>query len=202
MSGPRKIAPSEKIDLERISFLLVDDNSQLLQLLSHVVSGFGARRIIKCNSAAKARDVLSSTLVDFIVTDAQMPEEDGFELTKWVRSEGADAGRHVPIVIVTGHTPHRDVVRARDCGAHYVVTKPLSPQVLLDRIFWAAQDKRNFVVCDSYVGPDRRRRTLGPPVGTRGRRQDDGADAPPGTAEPSMSQEAIDALMRPESVAI
>ena len=202
MSGPRKIMAHERIDLERITFLLVDDNNQLLQLMSQVVTGFGARKIIKCGSAAKARAALSSTVVDFILTDAQMPEEDGFELTNWVRREGVDAHRHVPIVIVTGHTPRRDVMRARDCGAHFVVTKPLSPKVLLERIFWAAQDRRDFVVCEAYVGPERRTKTLGPPLGTRGRRHDDlnGGSRP--TDEPDMCQDAMDELMTAETVAI
>ena len=202
MSGPRKILAHEKIDLERITFLLVDDNSQLLQMMSQVVTGFGARKIIKCGSAAKARAALSSTLVDFIVTDAQMPEEDGFEFTNWVRRVGAEAHRHVPIVIVTGHTPRRDVVRARDCGAHYVVTKPLAPQVLLERIFWAAQDKRNFVVCDTYIGPDRRTKHLGPPLGTNGRRHDDRQENRSAADDSNLGQHAIDALMKPEAVAI
>ena len=202
MSAPRKIMASEKIDLERITFLLVDDNNQSLDIMSQVVSGFGVRQLIKCGSAAEARAALSRNTVDFIVTDAQMPDEDGFEFTKWVRKEATDAHKHVPIVIVTGHTPRRDVMRARDCGAHFVVTKPLTPKVLLERIFWVAQDTRSFVECDSYTGPDRRTKRLGPPAGTEGRRHDDLKGALGAAEEPNMSQDAINALMKPAKVAI
>lgn len=202
MSSSRKVLASEKIDLERISFLLVDDNNQSLDIMSQVVSGFGVRQMIKCSSAAEARAALTRNVIDFIVTDAQMPEEDGYDLVRWVRKEATDAHKHVPIVVVTGHTPRRDVVRARDCGAHFVVAKPLTPRVLLERIFWVAKDMRNFVECDTYSGPDRRNKRLGPPAGTEGRRHDDLTGALGEAEEPNMSQDAINALMKPAKVAI
>jgi CheY-like chemotaxis protein len=193
---------SAKIDLERIQFLLVDDNAQSVDIMSQVVSGFGCRNIIKCTSAEDAKAVLGKTAIDFLLTDAQMPVEDGYALTKWVRSEGPENNRFIPIIIVTGHTPRTQVMRARDCGAHFVVAKPLTPKVLLERIFWVAQDERKFIVCDVYSGPDRRFQRLGPPVGTEGRRSDDLSGDIGEAAEPNMSQDDINALMKPAKVAL
>ena len=60
--------------------------------------------------------------------------------------------------------------RARDCGANFILARPLSPEVLLERILWIAREKRHFISCSSYVGPDRRFHEAGPPVGMPERR--------------------------------
>ena len=187
----------DKINLEKVQFLLIDDNYQSLNIMHQVVVGFGARGVLKCQSAAAGREIINNTPLDVILTDAQMPDEDGYSLIKWVRRKAPEPNRFVPIVLVTGHTPQSKVHKARDCGAHFVVAKPLPPYVLLERIFWSTREDRKFVECDGYVGPDRRFQRLGPPAGAEGRRADDLKDAP---AEPNLSQEDINAPMKPAKV--
>ena len=62
----------------------------------------------------------------------------------------------MPVIVLTGHTPMSRVAGARDSGASFVVKKPISAQVLHDRICWAAQSQRPFISAGAYVGPDRR----------------------------------------------
>jgi len=62
----------------------------------------------------------------------------------------------------------------------------VSPAVMLERIIWIASERRPFVNCASYVGPDRRFHDLGPPAGTAGRRHDDLMDI----AEPAEPETA------------
>ena len=89
-------------------------------------------------------------------------------------------------------------MRARDCGANFVVTKPLAPRVLLDRIAWLGRETRGFVeIGDGYVGPDRRFKAYGPPAGEAGRRRDDLPLEVGEAVESNMSQDDIDALMNP-----
>ena len=83
-----------------------------------------------------------------------------------------------------------------------MVAKPITPKVLLERIFWVAREDRAFIECDTYVGPDRRFKHEGPPPGTDGRRKD---DLPPEVGEaqtPNMSDDEIANLMRPAKVQI
>ncbi len=81
--------------------------------------------------------------------------------------------------MVAGHTPIDQVEKARDCGANFVVAKPLAPRILLERVVWIAQESRPFVELDSYIGPDRRFHDVGPPKdGQPGRRRSDKAAAP------------------------
>ena len=78
--------------------------------------------------------------------------------------------------------------------------KPLTPIILIERIFWVAHAGRSFVTTDKYVGPNRRFRFDGPPTGEVGRRYDDLKEDLGAAIEPNMSQDQIDALMLPRKV--
>ena len=197
---PGQVLSSDRINLERISFLLVDDNQTSLDITGGVVSGFGVRSITKCISVREAKDVIRRGPIDFIIADAQLPVEDGYTFLEWVRREAEEPNRFVPAIIIVGHTKMGDVLKARDCGAHFIVTKPLTPKVLLDRIFWVARDERLFIDCEGYVGPDRRFKRLGPPTGTSGRRADDLSGKVGSAKEPNLSQDEINNLMKPAKV--
>ncbi len=164
---------SDKLNLERINFLLVDDNPQALIIAASVLAGFGVRNYHKCGSVKEAREYLSTNAIDFLLTDAHMPEEDGYSLVRWLRRSAPEANRFIPVVVVTGHTRQSQVLEARDCGVNAIVAKPLIPRILLERIFWVANDQRKFIECDNYIGPDRRLRNLGAPEGVQGRRAED-----------------------------
>ena len=131
-----------------------------------------------------------------------MPDETGYELTRWFRREGPEANRLVPSIVVTGHTRLLQIFAARDCGAHFIVAKPITPKILLERIFWVGQADRAFIECDAYVGPDRRFKRLGPPAGMDGRRKDDATGALGDPVEPNLSQDEIDSFMKPAKVAL
>ena len=74
--------------------------------------------------------------------------------------------------------------------------------VLLQRILWLTKDQREWVECETYVGPDRRVRNYGPPLGMAGRRAGD-LSAHVGVAlEPNMDQSDIDMLLKPQRVAL
>ena len=193
---------SEKFNLEKMQVLLVDDNQQGLDIMGQIVAGFGARNLLKCTSAKEARDILSKTTVDLLLTDNHMPGEDGYSLVRWLRTEAPEMNRYVPVLVVTGHIRKSDVFRSRDSGANFVVVKPVTPQTLLERIFWVGRDERKFIECDTYSGPDRRFKREGPPAGMEGRREDDLHGKLGDASEPNLSQDEINAMMRPKKVAV
>jgi response regulator RpfG family c-di-GMP phosphodiesterase len=173
MAGSGSVLASDKINLEKINFLLIDGNHYFLDLMAQVVSGFGVRSITRCASAEEARAVLSERVIDFILTDANMADENGYDFLEWVRRHADEANRFVPAIIVTGHTRISQVARARDCGAHFIIAKPITPKIILERIFWVGRETRMFIESDTYCGLDRRFKTEGPPAGMRGRRSED-----------------------------
>jgi CheY-like chemotaxis protein len=191
---------STRINLEKVSVLIVDDSAPSLDLLAQVVSGFGVKTLQRAESAKVAQVELRERTFDLVISATNMAGVDGYELVRWLRRGGLEANRYVPVILVSGHTPPSQVFKARDSGANFTVAKPITPKVLLERILWAAREERQFIECDSYLGPDRRFKNEGPPIGVEGRRRDDLPPELGDLAGDNMSQDQINALMRPSKV--
>jgi len=191
-----------RVNLEHSSVLLIDDNPKSLDMLSSIFHGFGVREQIKCESAIAATDILRRRLVDLILVDCSMPEMDGYDFVRWLRRETSPPLRYTPVIMLTGHAAQSMVHKSRDCGASFVVAKPLTPAVLLKRILWLGVDERQFVEAGDYVGPDRRVRNFGPPLGMPGRRAGDLSTHVGAASEPNLDQADIDMLLKPQRVVL
>jgi CheY-like chemotaxis protein len=190
-------AASDRVNLTHSTILLVDDQPNALELLSSIVQGFGVKEQIKCASAKEATGLVQRRSVDLILIDCVMPDMDGFEFVRWLRREAPAPARYTPVVMILGHAAKSRVANGRDCGASFIVAKPLTPAVLLKRIVWLAGEERAFVDADQYVGPDRRVRNYGPPPGEDGRRDTDLSAELGEAVEANMDQAAIDMMMKP-----
>lgn len=197
-----KASPTDRINLANSSVLLVDHNTQSLDMLSSIFHGFGVREQIKCGSSERAMKLVQQRSIDLILIEAGMPGMDGYDFTRWLRRDNPVPARHIPVILLTGHAAQSKVHKGRDCGVSFVVTKPLTPTVLLQRILWLGADERSFVECDTYVGPDRRVRNFGPPMGLAGRRAGDLSAHVGAATEENMDQASIDMLIKPMRVAL
>ena len=169
---------SSRINLNRATCLVIDDNPMALKILIQILHGFGVGNIVKSDSSKEAQKNVVRVAIDFIITDGHMPDMDGYEFVHWLRRESNCENRFVPVLMISSETQRSHVFRSRDVGANFVIAKPISPKVLLDRLFWLARDKRDFIEADTYVGPDRRFKYLGPPPGGVERRYDEQLKTP------------------------
>ena len=110
--------------------------------------------------------------------------------------------RFTPVIMLTGHAAESKVSKIRNCGSSFIVTKPLTPAVLLQRILWLGTDEREMVVSDNYVGPDRRVRNFGPPMGMAGRRTGDLSAHLGEATDVNMDQSDIDMMMKPMRISL
>lgn len=165
---------SARINLSSASVLVVDDNPQAVELLCGVLDGFGMRRFKRAVGVDEAKEACADAVFDLILTDAQMPGVDGYEFIRWLRRSADEQARLTPAIIVTAHTRRSQVAKARDCGANFIIAKPITPKIILERIIWVAQSTRLFIETETYIGPDRRFKKGGPPAEFGvGRRKDD-----------------------------
>lgn len=195
-------SPVAKINLDKLSAVIVEQTTQSLDLLTQIVSSFGLRNIQRMATGADAMRFLAQNPTDLLLTEVAIGDPDGYDLVTWLRRESLQANRYIPVLLVTGHTRQSQVIKARDCGASYTVAKPISPKVLMDRIFFAASDRRMFVETETFIGPDRRFKREGPPKGCEGRRQDDLKGELGVHTEANMSQDDIDNLVKPQKVSL
>lgn len=195
------VDPNARINLSKASVLLIDGSQHSLDVMAQIVKGFGVAEVHRCVNIEEAEKHVRGKTFDLIVIDPNIGDGVGYEFLHGLRHSGG-ANAFVTVILASGHARATDVARARDTGANFFVTKPLTPNVLLQRIMFVARDKRPFVEVGKYIGPDRRFKFEGPPTGSDGRRESD-LQAPLGSAdEPNMSQNEIDTLIKPQRVLI
>ena len=139
--------------------MVIDDSPFALELTAQAVLGFGIKVRHACSSAAEAIAVLRDHPVDLILVDCEMPGMSGYEFVRWLRRSGLEPNAFAPVIMTAAHVRRSKVSEARDCGANFLITKPFSAGVLLERIVWVARDARPFLEVGEYFGPDRRFRS-------------------------------------------
>ena len=112
--------------------LVVDDDPQFRFMHTELLKGFGYTVDVAANGV-EALDVMSPS-VDLVVLDGEMPEMDGFEVARRIRSDPSVAD--VPIVMVTGLEGREDRLKAFDLGINDVVSKPIDATELQFRSRW------------------------------------------------------------------
>jgi DNA-binding response OmpR family regulator len=188
-----------RMNLNMVSAVIADGDKYVLDLVTQILKGFGLERQAAFETGAAAKDYVAERGADLCVIESVLPDMSGFELVKGIRRLESEQVRVTPIIVLTGHTQVEAIAQARDCGANAVVKKPVSPQILFDRIAWVAKNERPFVEAAGYIGPDRRFKSMGPPDGVARRSTDLSAEVGDAT-EPNMSQDEIDALIKPMKV--
>jgi PAS domain S-box-containing protein len=109
--------------------LVVDDEPDTLELLTYSLERFGAE-VASAGSVPEALDVFGRFRPDLLISDIGMPEHDGYDLIRAVRSLPADAGGTVPAVAVTAFVGREDRARALAAGFQEHMGKPVAPAVL------------------------------------------------------------------------
>lgn len=160
-------------NLSNTVVLLLDPTPMGMAILVQIVTGLGAKNIYRCATVAEAKEVVTHFQIDLMVVDGVAQTGEGYDFVRWLRQEVPEPNKYAPVLLTAGHTMISDVAKARDCGGHFIVAKPIAPIVMLERIIWIAREGRAFLFSDSYVGPDRRVKDVGRPDGAPGRRRED-----------------------------
>ena len=112
------------------TFIVIDDDINLLNLTSGVLRQ-EKHQVLSFNSAGKALESIEKTDFDFVITDIQMPEMDGFMFLKKLKN--TSFYKDQPVIALTGRTDLEASVYT-DAGFTTVVKKPYSPRILLETI--------------------------------------------------------------------
>jgi signal transduction histidine kinase/CheY-like chemotaxis protein len=138
---------------EGAQFLVVDDNATNRRILRDSLDKYGAE-ILVAECASEALDLMRERAeagkpVTLLVTDAQMPEMDGFELAKRVRDDPKLA--RTPIMMLTSAGQRGDVARCKELGISAHLTKPVSQSELREAIFMLLDQTAATSVPDALI---------------------------------------------------
>ena len=92
----------ELFDVQDVRVLLVDDSKLARNHIRRVLNGLGLEKIIEAINGAEALTILKDNTFDLVVTDYNMPEMDGRELSEFIRFSPETA--HIPIIMVTSES--------------------------------------------------------------------------------------------------
>ncbi len=149
----------------------------MLRLMREFLSDIGARGLTGAATAEDALLKLHERPFALIVADIRLPDMDGVELVRQIRSGFHDVRRQTPILLTMAMPTAGRIRDARDAGVNEILLKPFSLQGLEHKTISAMADRRPFIVTARYVGPDRRRAETQDYRGPLRRRTDEGAPA-------------------------
>ena len=115
-----------------MKFLIVDDFSTMRRIVRGLLKEMG------CNNADEAEDgqvalaMLKNNRFDFVVSDINMPNMNGFQLLQAVKAD--DALKHIPVLMVTAEARKEDIVLAAQSGAAGYIVKPFTKATLEEKV--------------------------------------------------------------------
>ncbi|HEU4621656.1 MAG TPA: diguanylate cyclase [Burkholderiaceae bacterium] len=139
--------------------LLVDDDTSMIQVLSHILSAYPSQRFAL--SGADALKLAAVEPPDLVLLDAQMPRMSGFRVCAELKRDPRMAD--VPIIFVTGHQDEEVESAIFDLGAADFINKPVNPAVVRARVATQlglrqmALELKRFASTDALTGVANRR---------------------------------------------
>jgi len=112
------------------TLLLVDDNEDILSFLGEELSE--KYEILKAHDGQEALRLLRQEAVHLVVSDVMMPEMDGFELCRAIKSSIEFC--HIPVILLTARNTLQSKIEGLELGADAYVDKPFSTEFLQAQI--------------------------------------------------------------------
>lgn len=128
-SAFREVRP-EQASLAGLHILVVDDETDALDLITVELAQHGAR-VTAVTNAADALKALETGGVDLLISDIGMPVMDGYDLIRGIRKHETSTGKHLPAVALTAYARVQDRMRAIMAGYSTHVAKPVDARELV-----------------------------------------------------------------------
>ncbi len=113
-------------------FLIVDDFSTMRRIVRNLLKEIGFSNAEEAEDGQIALNMLKASKFDFVVSDINMPNMNGFELLKSMRSD--DGLKTIPLLMVTAEAKKEDIVAAAQGGASGYIVKPFTKATLEEKV--------------------------------------------------------------------
>ena len=114
-----------------LKIILIDDSEDIVSMMATLLGKLGAN-VTAAQSSQEALKILEQLIPDVIVSDLEMPGEDGIEFIHKVRIQ--PKLRHVPAIALTAHAREEDAERALESGYQLHLAKPVHTSELVNAI--------------------------------------------------------------------
>lgn len=115
-----------------LRFLIVDDFSTMRRIVRGLLKESGYANADEAEDGAVALQMLKNQKFDFVVSDINMPNMNGFDLLSSIKKD--DSLKHLPVLMVTAEARKEDIVRAAQEGAAGYIVKPFTKAALEEKV--------------------------------------------------------------------
>ena len=115
-----EVEPEDNADSDAYHLLVVEDNVELLMLMTQLLSS--KYHVKTATNGKEALEIIHKEELDIIISDVMMPIMDGLELTQQLKND--PNYQHLPIILLTAKTQEENRAEALQLGADSYVTKP------------------------------------------------------------------------------
>ncbi|MBP6395888.1 MAG: chemotaxis response regulator CheY [Giesbergeria sp.] len=115
-----------------LRFLIVDDFSTMRRIVRNLLKESGFSDADEAEDGLVALHKLQASKFDFVVTDINMPNMNGFQLLNAIKAD--DKLKHLPVLMVTAEARKEDIVAAAQGGAAGYIVKPFTKATLEDKV--------------------------------------------------------------------
>ncbi|NRR28960.1 response regulator [Oxalobacteraceae bacterium] len=122
---------SYEIEPNEVEILIVEDSPTQAERLRRLIQSVRYNARVAANGRL-ALEAIRERKPHLVLSDIVMPEMDGYELCRAIKSD--PALRDIPVILVTSLTDPKDIIRGIECGADNFIRKPYAEDYLLNRI--------------------------------------------------------------------
>lgn len=115
-----------------MKFLIVDDFSTMRRIVRNLLKEIGYTNADEAEDGVVALTKLKGESFDFVVSDLNMPNMNGFELLRSIRSD--DGLKALPVLLVTAEAKKEDIITAAQAGASGYIVKPFTKATLEEKL--------------------------------------------------------------------
>ena len=115
-----------------LKFLVVDDFSTMRRIVRGLLKEMGCNNVEEAEDGVVALQMIKTNRYDFVISDINMPNMNGFDLLKALKAE--DSLKHIPVLMVTAEARKEDILLAAQSGAAGYVVKPFTKATLEEKV--------------------------------------------------------------------
>jgi len=115
-----------------MKFLVDDDSLTMRRIVVNALKSLGYEQVVEASDGKEAITKLTTEGSTFVITDWNMPEMNGLDLSRWLRSNAQY--ENIPILMITTRGNKDDVIEAMKARVNNYIVKPFTPQGLKEKI--------------------------------------------------------------------
>lgn len=123
----------ELFDVQQVRCLLVDDSKLARNHIKRVLGNLGIDKVTEAEDGQQAIEIIKESMFDLVVTDYNMPEVDGEQLTQYIRNESQQS--HIPILMVTSEANDTHLSNVEQSGVNALCDKPFEPKNVKELLY-------------------------------------------------------------------